>query len=332
MYTCISMTHSSRSTYGHLVTILIFVLLFVVGSGPRVAFALSSTGVLRYTITPEKPESNVPVTIRLTSYATDLGLAHIVWYVNGAVVQDEVAGTEFHFTNGAPGTITTIDIVALLPSGVTFKEQLEFRPVDVDILWVADTYVPPFYKGKALPTHDASIRVTAFPFEGTSTNPAAFNFTWTFGDAQDVNSGLGKNTTSLMAPWPDSKTPVSVTTESALGTIGGKKTLWIKSTNPAVRLYRIDPLAGIRFGRSITSLTSTESEVNLRAVPYFFSNKDRLNGKLIYTWKRGGQHSEETGETIRLLRSDGGANIDLTIDNLNRVIQYGHSNSVISFN
>jgi hypothetical protein len=307
----------------------LFTLFFI---GPLTATALNENGALRYTITPEKPESGVPVTIKLTSYATDLGLAHIVWYVNGNVVKDEIAGTSFQFTNGQPGTLTTIDVVVILPSGVTLKEKLEFRPVDVDILWEADTYVPPFYKGKALPTHDASIRLTAFPFEGTSTRPSAFNFTWTFGSAQDVNSGLGKNTSSLMAPWPKSKSPVSVTTESALGTIGGKKTIWISSVDPVVRLYPIDPLAGIRYGREALSLSSKESEVNLRAIPYYFSNKDRLNGKLVYTWQKRGVRVGESDETIRILRSEGGGNIDLTIDNLNRVIQYGKGKAFITFN
>lgn len=306
-----------RAIWTYLLALTLFTLtLFPCGASANLG------NVLRFTVKPEKPESGVPVTINLFSYQTDLGLAHIIWYKNGEAVQDKVAGTTFQFTNGTPGETTTIDVVAVLPGGTTYREQMTFRPVDVDLLWEADTYTPPFYKGKALPTHESSIRVAAYPFEGTSTHPGVFSFTWAYGTAEDTIRGLGQNSITMLGTWARSKSSVAVTVEDVSGAAGAKKVLDVYSTNPIIRFYKKDPLAGVLWNKALRSISVSDNDVIVRAAPYFFSNTDIDRGNILFRWFWNNTPSTNWNNVeAHITRSDGSGQAVLKMDNANRVIQ-----------
>lgn len=65
----------------------------------------------------------------------------------------------------------------------------------VDVLWESpDSYTPPFYKGKGLPSDESTIRVTAI---SESFNPKTTTYTWTH-NGKILSNASGINKTSFI--------------------------------------------------------------------------------------------------------------------------------------
>jgi hypothetical protein len=122
----------------------------------------SADDVLIETI-PEIPGPNELVRIKINSFSFNLNNYYVAWFRNG---NQEAAGfgvRDFQFRTGDSGDITNVTIVVEFENQV-FRKELRFAPSQVDLLWEAtDAYTPPFYRGKALPLKQGSIKVTAIP-------------------------------------------------------------------------------------------------------------------------------------------------------------------------
>jgi len=69
---------------------------------------------------------------------------------------------------GSLGEKKTVTIKVVSRRGGYLEEKITFQPALVDLMWEANTYTPPFYKGKALTSSKSSITVTAIPQLKTS--------------------------------------------------------------------------------------------------------------------------------------------------------------------
>jgi len=111
---------------------------------------------------PEVPEPNQQVTATLTSYVINLNNYQISWFVDRTLQRTDVGIKSFTFTTGNQGTTTQLEAQINIDGQIVSK-VLQISPTNVDILWEANTYVPPFYKGKKLASREAQITVTAIP-------------------------------------------------------------------------------------------------------------------------------------------------------------------------
>lgn len=138
--------------------------MFIFGT-PFVSFA--QTGVeptLGIKITPEIPGPFENVTINLTSYSTDLSRALINWSVDGKTSLSGYGRVDFSINSPAVGSQKTINISIVTQTGVSIERTVVIAPQDVDLLWESlDSYVPPFYKGRSLPSREGLIKITAVP-------------------------------------------------------------------------------------------------------------------------------------------------------------------------
>ncbi len=84
----------------------------------------------------------------------------------------------------------------LMVTSVT--KDIPITPEDLDIIWQANSYVPPFYEGKALFPPVGTVSFVAMPgfidSNGNPVNPKKLIYTW----SQDTTvlgdkSGYGKN-------------------------------------------------------------------------------------------------------------------------------------------
>ncbi len=201
----------------------------------------------------------------------------------------------------------------------------------IPLVWEADTYTPPFYKGKALSPTDAGNRIIALT--PSTFGPDTATYTWKF-DSKVLGSqsGVGKKTLTLPgSPFTADKLVV-VTIKSADGTQEGTGAIRIPSTKPQVLVYEDSPLSGIRFENVVnTFFGQTETDISLLAYPYFFSTENRLFG-LEYRWTVGGQSVSEGKDGEIIARSDtiGTSTLAVSLRNLTNVLQQAaHSLHVV---
>jgi hypothetical protein len=242
---------------------------------------------------------------------------------------------------GALGQKTTVDIIIFTAAGAQIDKQIIIAPAEIDLLWEAQTYTPPFYKGKALPTFKSLVRVTAIPRWNTLTSdPTQYSYKWTYNRIQGMAGGLGKNSVVVPAGWPSSQVPIAVETsfaESADSTWTGYQNTTIPTSNPKLMFYEQAPLLGIQFDQALSGVKNKSgNEVVIRAVPYFFSTDNYLNNELIYTWRINGNNVATGMDAMNMTipKQGKGAetyNIGLRIQNPKRILQEGNAQAGISF-
>ncbi len=301
--------------------------------------------LINFITTPRTPGANVKVLIRMESYAVNLNSANIAWYVNNIKVEEGIALKEQTVTTGDFGQKTVVDIIILTARGEKLDKQLIIAPAEVDLLWEAQTYTPPFYKGKALATYKSNIRVTAIPrFNTLTSDPKKFYYKWTYNRNLSVGEALGKNSVVVPMGYVNSQLPVVVNVSLPGTDWTGMKNINIPGTEAKVVLYRQEPLLGIQFNNAWKGEISTnESEFVAYAVPYFFSLDDLINNRLAYTWEINRRYTSP-GLDARYLTIPKPTNADGTalttptamlvsfkVQNPARILQRGQSQATVTF-
>src|SRR3989344_3006939 len=139
-----------------------FILLMLVAGSPGFVQAQSLPAPIQYVVYPEVPGPNQTVNIEAQGVGSFLGEADITWTHDGKVVQSGVGVRKYTFTTGALGQKTTVGISIDSSQGL-FSKTFSFTPSLINLVWEADTTVPPFYLGKALYSAGSSYKVVAFP-------------------------------------------------------------------------------------------------------------------------------------------------------------------------
>lgn len=237
---------------------------------------------------PKLPGANEEVTIRLESYTTNLGASAIRWFVNKTDHSQGLALTEIKVRTGDFGVRTVVDVVIVTDQGERIDKQLVVAPAEVDVLWEALTYTPPFYKGKALPSFKSMVRVTAIPrFNSLTSDPKKYKYRWTYNRVSGLGEAVGKNSVLVPMGYDDVSMPVDVFVTLPGTDWSGSKYLSIPGSPAKVVLYEQAPLLGINFNSAWTStpIETAESEFVAYAVPFFFSLDDIVNNRIVYRWE-----------------------------------------------
>ncbi len=314
---------------------LIFGFIFVLPSTVLAA----GFDLINITTLPKTPGPNEPVTIRIESYAVGLNSANITWYVNSVPKKNGVAEKSITFETGDFGEKTTIDILILTAEGLKIDKQIVIAPAEIDLLWEAQTYTPPFYKGKALPTYKSLIRTTAIPrYNSLSSDPRQFYYKWTINRSLGYGEALGKS--SVVVPAGYAGSPVPITLETSLpGTEWkGSKGIDVAIGEAKLLFYHESPLRGVEFRRALGANDMTnETEYSIFAAPYFFSLDNLMNNTLIYTWNVNNRYQAPALHPQFLTLTKSGTNaeqysVSLRIQNPKRILQESRVQSSVSFN
>lgn len=254
---------------------------------PFQATALSPS-VISVDMAPQSPKPNESTTISLSSYAANLDAILISWFVNGKKVSSGV-GAKYFITNApSAGTETTIRAVLNMPDG-EIEKKIVLRPSVMVLLWeTTDSYVPPFYRGKALPTAESQIKVVAMPeikTGATMTNPKNLLYSWQKNYTNDTEaSGYGKNSFTFVNDYLENLDNVSVTVSTLNGSNSSQAGISITATNPQISFYRNDPLLGTIWEQTIKDGHMIQSDEIIVAEPYFISPKELWSPSLVWNW------------------------------------------------
>jgi hypothetical protein len=230
------------------------------------------------------------VTLTLQSVLYDLSVSDIVWSKDGSVVAEGTGLTTYSLTAGEAGTQTDISADAASPTG-SASTDITIVPTTVDLLWEADTYTPPLYLGRALPSAGTQIRLVALAHfthpDGSSVAPSDITYTWRK-DGQVLTdfSGRGKSSALVDSPTLFGSENIVVDAASADGSLAGEATVRLNDTKPFLLLYENHPLFGILYGQALSPTTLIpDSEMTFAASPYFAPAASASDAHLQYAWR-----------------------------------------------
>jgi len=248
-------------------------------------------------INPEVPDAGEEVTASLVSVQLNLDASNINWTLNGKTIESGLGKKSVAFTMGGNGEQMTIRADIETIEYGTVSEEKTITPASLDILWEADTYTPPFYKGKALPASQSTIKAIAFPSFSEKNGPISESqivYRWSRGiDIDEKNSGTGKNIYLFTGGYTYNRDSIELTATSLDKSISAVKRRDVVISTPKILLYQNHPLGGILYEKSIgNSFQLKGGEFTLRTEPYFFSFITRNNNDAAFRWNINGESLE----------------------------------------
>ncbi len=288
---------------------------------------------------PSNPGPKEMVQVTIESYLSDLNKATISWSVNGKLVKRGIGEKSFSFQNGDSGKTTRINVLILTNDGSSLDRELLFSPIGVTILWEADTYTPPFYKGKALMSPQARVRAIVIPDIANTRNAlSAGNLVYVWkkdGYAVSEASGYGKNSFSFSGPKPYGETKVKVQVSSLDNAVNSEMRIALPLTDSFILFYEDHPLLGTLYGRNLsTGLPLRKKEFSVKAAPFFFSNEVDEAPTLVYNWSLNGKKVTNQGRIITLRNETGekvGSSLTLAMYGIKQTFQSASRSLTINF-
>ncbi len=212
----------------------------------------------------------------------------------------------------------------LLVSSARAQVNVDVRNIatNITLVWEANSYTPPFYKGRALMPDGGDARIIAFLPPGIP-ETAGLTYTWRIdGTIDGDNSGPGRKIYELRSPVFGGSPLIVVEVKSGANLIG-TGVLRIPVVKPQVLVYADSPLGGVLFNVEKPALSG--AELALETYPLFFSTKRRDNLDISYAWQVDGFTVQNPlGNSARIiLRSEapGTTTIGASVSNRFRVLE-----------
>lgn len=304
------------------------------GVGPRIQLIIE----------PENPAPRQSAEAKIQSFTTDLDRADISWFIDGDLVKRGTGVKNITFDTSPVGSKTDILVVARPVDGGTLQDQIVLRPVDLHLTFEADTYVPAFYKGKALPTVGANIRVNALSTfigaNGKKIDRENLIYTWRQdGNLLNSQSRFGKDSVLIKSPrLPGNATTIRLEATSLDQQLRGAASLVVQAVNPRLVLYENNPLLGIYYNSAVTNTLALEGEeIVVAAHPFFASAKKRSAPELVYAWTLNGEkitnpNEDKSSITFRITEAgEGSAQIGLSFEHTEKIFQQAMSSFTLLF-
>lgn len=281
---------------------------------------------------PANPGANAQVSAQLISYTFDVDRADIAWLLNG---KKAGSGKTFSFTVGDIGSRTHIDVLVITADGFTVSKSFDLRIAEVDLLWEAQTFTPPQYRGKALVSSQSPFKITAMP-QGFGVSDSKLVYEWTHnGKNLPLISGQGKKTFTFLADDTGPET-IGIKVSTLNKSTVAENQVAINIDSPKILFYEDRPLEGPQFQNELGSnFTLSKQELILLTEPFFFSIKD-LPG-LSYEW-RINDKKIDTPQKPNLLNlavssgTKGTSIVNLSITNPNNILEAVNKSLQVNFN
>lgn len=287
-----------------------------------------TAGPLLLRLNRDYPEPGAVVRVTLSSLTFNLSEADIAWYVDDQFLAADRGLTEVDVSLAAGGAATHIAAYAVAGGEAIGSADVYIRPAEMDLLWEADSFTPPLYRGKKLASSGSTIHAEARARlknpDGGAIEARNIVYTW-HRNGTLIHSASGRGKTSATFPSPqlfDTDT-ISVEVVSLDGSVGASASARIPSIDSLVVLYQDHPLFGVLYNAALhSSMTFPDTEVTFAAIPYFapniFGPSDRA---LTYAWRVNGASvpsslARPDQLTINAENSSGRARVDLEISHL----------------
>lgn len=275
-------------------------------------------------IKPINPDAFEKVTLSLETFAIDLDTHYISWIVDGNIFVEGYGKKSITTSTKSYGQPTNIEALIKSQDGRIVRKTLTLYPATVDVLWEAvDSYVPPFYEGKALPARGAVLKISALPnlvVGDTALRHNELDYTWTWnyrvkGDA----SGFNQQFMAIKNPITNREEVISVKTQNTAGTIRGEGSTKINFVEPEIIPYKLKALGEHAPAISANQKVTHTDEKIISFAPFFFSIPPTKSIRDFgYIWKVNSTLVDGTNQNkknVLLIKDTGSTNVDLIINN-----------------
>lgn len=288
----------------------------------------NTEGGVQISVTPEYPRAGEAVHLTAASSLLVLSRSTVTWTAAGKVIASGIGATGANVVAGSAGSLLEIHVSAVSEDGARASGSARIRPVEIDLLWEAHTYTPPFYKGRALPSSGGSVHLYAIPRffrpNGAMVPETQIDYTWRKNETLVSSvSGRGKSTAIFPAPTLHGTDTISVEAVSTDGIFEGKAEARIASREPVLNLYESHPIFGTLFHQAFGGQNQAASaETTFVAMPYFAAATRANDPRLVYRWQVNGNRVPADSTyphqiTINATNSDGVALIEAVLTQTN---------------
>lgn len=288
-------------------------------------------------ITPEVPRPGDKVTITVSAYGgIDINSSVIDWIMDGKSALRGVGKKAFSFYPPGNGKVTNIGLHIKPQYGLEIVRLFKFNPSEVDVLWQADTYTPPFYRGKALYTPQADVQFVAIPNitkkNGTKIQPQNTVYAWELDYSADAaNSGYGVDSYNFTGSILSKPTNVRVTAYDPLDKNStGVGSLDLENIQPILLMYEMHPTYGTLFNTAATgAFNFQQNDIQLGAYPFFYSTASKKN--VTYKWSINDQEVKNLPKNQdflvlqKLKQETGQSTVSVSASNGDKVLQQANT-------
>lgn len=294
-------------------------------------------GDVEIKVTPNNPGPNQEVKVELRSYAVDLDHSDIAWAKDGQSTANGYGLKTFSFRTGNTNSKTSIGAIITPAIGSDNKVEVAilFEPLEVELLWRANSYTPYWYTGKALPASEANITASAMirmtDEVGVEIPPEYLVYDWKLDDKTIVaDSGVGKSTMTFRGAKQGGSNKVSVTISNADHSSVANASTVIDISGPEIVFYEDRPLVGVVWQKSLGAEAGIGERMIIRAEPFFFSDKSKLS----FDWSLNGDkvRPDEKNPARVLLQTVSkniSSRISLSLSHPNKLLQEANQSLLI---
>lgn len=267
-------------------------------------FAQFTVGATDFALTPvpSLPKPSEEVTISIQDAGLNAIGAKVVWYINNKQQTQFANERVIKVTAGALGSKTTVAADLVRSDGSHVHAETVLLPTVVDLILEAQTYVPSFYEGRALPGRTSNLHAIAVVNDGGTLPDSAYTYRWTLGD--DVVFGgpvLGKNSISFPMPLYSNDLTVEVINPS--GKLVARNTMKLQDVPAELYFYEWSPLRGLYRKAVSDPFALIGDETTIYGEPYFVNAApDNLNSTI--QWQVGAHVVSGTTDAPRALTLD----------------------------
>ena len=242
-------------------------------------------------LTPQYPRPGEAVQLTAQVRGVDLAGSTFVWRADGTIIAQGVGVSSAPVTAGALGSETAVEMDMETPQGTVRSAQATVAPTEIDLLVNADSYTPPFYRGRALPSIGTNVVAQALTrfvrADGSLIPDSDIIYTWKHG-GQVLGALSGRGRSSAVIPVRHLYTNDTVTVDAVSSdlTRSGEVSVFVPSVKSVLDLYEDHPLFGILFNNALrTSASIPETEMAFAAIPYFAQATGPNDAALSYAWR-----------------------------------------------
>jgi hypothetical protein len=283
---------------------------------------------------PSSPEPYSKVTLTLVSYDMNVDTSMVVWRVGGKEAKRGLGERSFSLSTGAVGVVIPVSATVSDAAGNVITSSINIDPESVSLVWEApESYIPPFYEGKALPSDGASVRIIAVP--NMRVPASSLSYTW-FVEDQAISSASGAGKQSLVTNLDTlaDTTNIRVVVRTPQGATA-EKTLSLSPHRVMPMVYSYDELLGTNFAVSFKRRLELAKDITLSLEPFYLSTKNGLESAAKYSWYVDGLPVTPEEKTLLALRPKadtyGVRNLSIVLENARRRLQKAQADLQIVF-
>ncbi len=292
-------------------------------------------------VNPSNPSYGQTVTASIDSTSVNLDSSVIVWQVNGITKKQGEGEKSFSFQTDKSGNVSLIKVNVTDQQGNTYEDIYEVAPSEVDLIIEPGTLVPPFYMGRSAFVPQGTTKIIAMTnilSGGRKVSNNNLSFKWKKnGVVLSDASGKGKDTFEVSGSVPIKNIEVDLEVYDAKSNLVGRKSTTITPFNTNVVLYQNSALYGKLFNNALVGTRNISSleEISIVAYPLFFNINNAITNEITYKWyvdsKRVATEGAVNSLLLRQTGGKGSASINLKIEGVTRIFQYGSNGFNLMF-